>query len=531
MRSVGETPRRRSWLDRALGAVGLTRAQPAALDPRRAPARSRVFHAATVDRLTVDLLAANLSANDEIKADLYRLRGLSRRLSRDTALGRRFPRLVSEQTIGADGIKLQARVEKRLGGRNLGLNKRLEDAWKAWGAPEYCTVEGGLSWTDVQTQAVELMAKDGEFLARHVRGAENPFGYALEILDADLLDETYNGTTPNGNRVITGVEVNRYGRAVAYWLWSAHPSEVGVRRERTRVPAADIVHLFLVERSKQIRGIPWSSAILLDANTLGAFLEASVHAARIGASRMAAIERDKDFPGDDDELESMGSNIPDEVSPGQMLDLAPGERLASIDWQYPTGEIDPFVKIVDRHLAAGWNVSYASLTGDLSNANYSSMRYGLLFERDGYRRLQRMLIERLCWPVYRVWRDFAILSGKLPARSNLEDYDAVRWMPRGYPWIDPAKDMEAQTTALDRGLTTRRRILGEQGDDLEDVLEELAEEEALIASLGVSVQVGPPTAAPKAATTAAPTESPTGGDGTASDPQPGTGEKPVRRIA
>jgi hypothetical protein len=28
---VGETPRRRSWLDRALGAVGLTRAQPAAL--------------------------------------------------------------------------------------------------------------------------------------------------------------------------------------------------------------------------------------------------------------------------------------------------------------------------------------------------------------------------------------------------------------------------------------------------------------------------------------------------------------------
>ena len=268
-------------------------------------------------------------------------------------------------------------------------------------------------------------------------------------------------------------------------------------RERTRIPADEIIHLFLARRT-QTRGVPWSSPILLDASTLAAFLEASVHAARIGASRMAAIERDKDVEVEDDEEDSFTS-APDEVAPGQFLNLAPGERLSSIDWQYPTGEIDPFTRIIVRELSAGWNVSYASLSGDLSQVNYSSIRAGVLQERDFYRRLQTMLVEQLCWPVYRAWRDMAIIAGHIPARRDLRDYDRVVWQTRGWPWVDPLKDMEAQKLALDNKLTTRRRILGEQGLDLEEVLEGLAEEEKLIKSLGLSLAPPAPAAAPKPA--------------------------------
>ena len=32
----------------------------------------------------------------------------------------------------------------------------------------------------------------GEVLIRHIRNAENPFGYSLQLLEPDFLDEEYN---------------------------------------------------------------------------------------------------------------------------------------------------------------------------------------------------------------------------------------------------------------------------------------------------------------------------------------------------
>ncbi len=474
-----QAPARRSWLDRALGRVGLQRAIPAPSAARRG-SRRRVYHAAEIDRLTAELFAQTLSANDELKGDLRRLRGLSRRLTRDTALGGRYPKLISEQTLGATGIGLQSRVERRIGGLNRGLNWQLEDSWKRWGAPGTCTMDGRLSWLDVQLAVLETMAVDGEALVRKVKGAPNPWGFAVQLIDIDLLDEQFTARLLNGNDVIMGVEVNSHQRPVAYHLWNRHPSESAPDRVRQRVLADEIEHLFLARRV-QTRAQPWATPILLDAGTFAAFLEAAVHAARVGASRIAAVERDKDSPSLEEDHEY--TTLPDEVGPAQVWDLEPGSRLATTNWQYPTGEIDPFSKIITRSIASGWNVAYATLTGDLSEANYSSIRTGVLQEREFYKRLQRLLVDRLCWPVYRAWRDMAIIAGEIPARVNLRDYDRVTWQVRGWPWVDPLKDGKAHTEALGNLLTTRRMILAEQGLDLEEVLEGLAEEQDMIKRL------------------------------------------------
>lgn len=466
-----------NWVDRALSAVGLQRAMPRR--PVNGARMYGVYGGARLDRLTQDLFASTLSANDELKGDLKRLRGLSRRLVRDTAYGARFVNLVTEQVLGSEGILLQSRVERRRGGLNVGVNRQLEDAWERWGRAGTCTADGMMSWAEVEDAFLRSVAVDGEGMLRLVRGYPNAFGFAVELLDPDFLDEQYSEMLPNGNRVVMGVEVDGFNKPLAYWLLDRHPSEFPTKR--IRVPASDIVHAFLVKRVGSRRGEPWASCILTDASTLAAFLEASVHAARIGASRMAAIERDKDVEIDDAFERSV---TPDEVAPGQVLDLAPGERLTALNWQYPTGEIDPFTKIILRSLAAGLNVSYSSLSGDLSDVNYSSIRAGLLMERDGWRKLQRFLIDRLHWPVYRAWREMAMLGGQIPARPSL-DYDRVTWQARGWAWVNPVDEVNANAIALENRLTTRRKILAEQGLDLEDVLEGLAEEEQLLKALGL----------------------------------------------
>tara|TARA_Y100000589_G_scaffold280014_1_gene276217 strand:+ start:302 stop:481 length:180 start_codon:yes stop_codon:yes gene_type:complete len=56
---------------------------------------------------------------------------------------------------------------------------------------------------------VEGLVRDGEVLVRHIRNADNPFGYAIQLLEPDFLDKDYNVKTENGNRVVMGVEVNK----------------------------------------------------------------------------------------------------------------------------------------------------------------------------------------------------------------------------------------------------------------------------------------------------------------------------------
>lgn len=510
-------------MNRALRAIGLQRALPAAAIAARSTGK-RVFHAAGVNPLTVNLFAQTLSANDELKGDIRRLKGLSRRLTRDTALGARIPKLFVEQIIGPYGIRLQSRVEKRVGGLNQGMNRAHETSWAEWGERGTCTVDGSCSWVDALELHVFTLVVDGEVLWRIVRGAPNAWGFALEPLDTDLIDETFTGRWTNGNEVIMGIEVDRYGRPVAYHLWTRHPSEFGGDRRRERVLASDIIHDFIGTRAKQRRGLPFATPILLDAGTLAAFLEASTHAARIGASRIAAIEKDKDYQVDDDQE---FDEVPDEVSPGQVYDLAPGSRLASIDWQYPTGEIDPFVRIVSRFVAAGYGVSYAAATGDLTGANYSSLRAGRLTELDVWRRMQRMVIERFCTVVHREWLSFAVMANKLPARKNMRDYLAVKWQPRGWVGVDPLKDQQAQDMKLANLLTTRRRILAEEGEDLEEILEERAEEEKLLQQLELQPTVAVKSKTPKNGDPADDAED----DDDTSDADEKTKPTPVRMIA
>ena len=108
--------------------------------------------------------------------------------------------------------------------------------------------------------AIEGLIRDGEVLIRHVRNAENPFGYSLQLLEPDFLDEEFCTQNPdNGNCIVMGVELNRFNKAVAFWIFEGpnHPYDdqsYGLNKPgRTRVPAEDMLHLYqpLSEASKQ----------------------------------------------------------------------------------------------------------------------------------------------------------------------------------------------------------------------------------------------------------------------------------------
>lgn len=494
--------------------------------------RTMAYAGGRTDRLVQDWFPALLSADMEIKSDLRLLRARSRQLCRDNAHFAGVLETYQENIVGweEDGIRLQARNKGPDGLLLAPLNRHLEERWRQWGYADTASADGQECWGDLQRLYVSTMAQDGEVLWRLLPGFDNPFGFAVQFLDADQLDESYNVPAgPDRNEIVMGVEVNRWGRPVAYHVWQSHPSDFGKRRVRERVTADQIIHDFVRWRPGQKRGLPWFTPVLLASKMLDGYTEAEIVQARLAASAGGFFE----MTGEDAQLlnttvkpdSAENSESSDilvlDASPGLSRQLPPGLRFKEWNPTHPNGNYAGFQKAILRLIARGIGVSYATFAGDLEAVNYSSIRAGLLTERDAFRTTQRFTAERFNTRVYRNWLPVASLAGavQLPTQ-NAADWIAAQWQFRGWPWVDPLNDIQAAEREIKLGLTSRTRLCAERGRDFEEVLLELAEEERLAAQYRVSVAGADTPAGPSAVE-----------DGADGAPQPAPSTDPRKAMA
>jgi lambda family phage portal protein len=446
------------------------------------------FAGARVNRLTLDWATTPLSADQEIQGDLRALRARSRELVRNTAYAKRFLQLLGANVVGAHGIRLQARIRSADGRPFESVNQKLEEAWARWGQITQCTVDRKLSWRGVQRLLMSTLGQDGEFFLRLVPGFDNECRFALQLIDADLLDETYNlPRTDRQNEVRMGVELDRWGAPVQYWFWTVHPSETGLYRERRPIPADEIIHGFIPLRVGQTRGVPWFHPVLLDHRMLAGYQEAELVASRMAAAKPGFFEVPVDAAMSATPDESV-DRVPEEVEPGILKELPPGYTFKGWDPTHPSTAYKDFVKAILRAIAAGLGVSYHALANDLEGVNYSSARVGELADRDEWRALQQWMIDHVHCRIYEEWLKMALLAGELPGLSlDYRNYLRVAWRPRGWAWVDPQNELNASEKELQLGLNSRTRQAAEQGRDFEELLEDLAEEQRLIEAEGLSL--------------------------------------------
>ena len=158
---------------------------------------------------------------------------------------------------------------------------------------------------------------------------------------------------------------------------------------------------------------------------------------------------------------------------GKFVYLHPNERVDIPNLDAPNNEFEPFNRIILRSLASGCGVSYESVSKDFSQTNYSSSRLSLLEDRDHYKMIQKYLEERFLQPLFDLWLDLAVLSGNLDLPSyelDPDKYRRVRWLFRGWAWVDPQKEVAASVTAIKAGLKTQSQVISEMGGDIEELL-------------------------------------------------------------
>jgi lambda family phage portal protein len=466
----------------------------ASLAAKSGPVHSggRMFSAAQMGRLTFDWAMSVLSRDQKLWTDLRKLRSRARELADNDPTAAKFLSLCESNIIGKHGMRFQPKVKNFRGdGLAESLNNQIKEEWHKWCARGICTVDGKQSFDELERLIARTAAMDGEYLVILKVTDANPWGFTLQRMDMDQLDHTFfMEKTQRGTEIRMGVEVDQFQRPVAYHIWNRHPNEWSARpSDRVRVPAEMVSHGYRLDSATQTRGVPWMAPAMFQMNMLRGYLEAEVTAARVAACQMGIIVPKQGGGEYTAENRNEDGTIEMEATPGGFLTLQGDQDFKEFKPEHPSGVFAPFVKEVKRGIAASLGVSYNSLAEDLEGVNFSSIRAGLLNERDMWRVRQKWMIESFHRPVFTKWLECAVLSGRV--NLGVRDLETVAsqcvWHPRGWPWVDPLKDGQSNALDVQNGFDTRSRILGERGYDLEETLDELAYEEELIKSKGLKL--------------------------------------------
>lgn len=444
------------------------------------PKMLRNYQAAQFNRLNADWFAPDTSANTEVFQGLVTLRNRARELERNDPYIKKYLKMIENNVVGS-GFRLTNRAKDDDGKMDDNANRIIEENWNIWKRKKFASANGRMSLQDMERLYARSIARDGEVIIRMIRGFENPWGFALQFIEPDLLDEDLNTTLKNGNRIIMGIEIDENERPVSYWFKdkrsSTLPNEVTPfnRQGWKQIDASEIIHAIDFERANQTRAVSPMSASMENVKMLNGYMGAELVAARIGACKMGWYTSQSgdgaDFDDNEDEETFEGAWI-DNAEPGIFGQLPKDHGFTSFDPQHPTTAFGPFVKAELRAMASGLDVSYNMLANDSEGVNFSSLRGFVIAERDGYIVRQNNLIEDFLNPVFTAWLFQSMLMGSVPLPvSKFLKFDKPHFQGKRWQWVDPKKDAEANNIMVKNGWKTDSQVTSEQGGDFFDNLE------------------------------------------------------------
>lgn len=459
------------------------------------PETKRAYAMAQISRQLNDWNSFVRSINYDIKSGGKQLRDRARDMAKNDPYTRKYLSLVKRNIIGPNNFTLRVKAgdytQDETGNLTFELdkiaNREITDAWWQWGKKKYCTVEENISFRELSQVIIETVFQDGELFIHRIKGNVNKFGYSLQLITADYLDESYNEVLSNGNVIIMGIEYTKERKPVRYWFTERNPLDDvnSVSRlstiKRVPIPAENICHLFIRETADQLRGVTQLAPVAIRLKMLMGWDEAAVTNARASACQAGVLEPKDNADGAFDGYEKdTDGNVVNQIEPNELFIVPDGYNYKIHNPVYPHSQHAPFNKTMLKGISSGLDVSYHDLASDYEGVNYTSSRTALLDERDHWRNKQSWWIEHFLEDIYSDFLEMAILSGQLSLSiRDFDKYNVPHFIPRSWSWVDPQNEVNANKLALETYQTTHEQILSERSMDLEETLEQIAYEREL----------------------------------------------------
>ncbi|MGB4101066.1 MAG: phage portal protein [Alphaproteobacteria bacterium] len=442
----------------------------------------RTYDAAMRGRRTDGWRSTKNSAKSELSPVIELVRNRARDLVRNNPYAASAVRKLTTDVVGTG-------IAPRFVGLAEDKKNELQSDWDSF--VENCDIEGQHDLYALQAIATRAMFESGEVLIRWwpQESSENlrvPLRFS--ILEGDFLDHTKNQVGTAGAQIVNGVEYDKTGRRIAYWLFKEHPGDTIISTRKSfvseRVEAKYIDHIFETLRPGQARGVTMFAPVVMRLRDINDYNDAEIVRKKIEACFAAFVKQgggqatpvSNALKKQDD-----GSKI-EELRPGMISYLGMNE---DVTFGQPTASAPTdFLMHQLYAVGAGIGVPYHKLTGDVSQANYSSLRASLV---DYWALLDvwqwHVIINKLCRPAFR--RFAQSRPGQLP--KNLK----TDWAVPARTWVDPLKDAEAEKQQIRMGRKSLRQSIAETGGDPDQVLSEVAATNKQLDQLGLILDSDP----------------------------------------
>lgn len=434
---------------------------------------ARAYDAAKVGRRTSGWYASSGSANAEILQGLSRIRNRARDTVRNNEYAKRAVNVFATNVVSS-GITLTP------------ADPREAKEWRQWSDSLICDADNVDNLAGLLHLAVTHRFGDGEgFLRRRWRRPSDGYRIPLQIqlLESDFLDETRTGPMGNGNICILGKEYDQLGNCVAYWMFPEHPGEISGRISRSiesrRVPASEIIHYYRRDRASAVRSVSELAVSLMRFRDTADWEDAELIRKKMEACIVAIISSNSP----DKSLGLAGSEKGvEKMRPGMIARTGATDKV-DFNNPVPSAGGGEFMRHQLHALAVGSGITYAQLTGDMSQANFASNRMGLIEFRQMVEVEQWVhLVPKVIMPLRMWWREAAQLAG-VPLGDVAGDKIS---MPRKHA-VDPLKDTLTWKEAIRGGGRTLTDVLREDGRTLQDYIQERKQELAELNAAGIIV--------------------------------------------
>lgn len=431
---------------------------------------------------------------------------------RNQALARAIVDRLKHNAVGT-GLRLQARPDwKRLGiEKELGkeLEHNIESDFDVFADSQDVDIERTNNFYAQQNLVLVSALISGDVFVNtpSVIRAGKPFELTLQVIEADRI--TNPNLTADTQTLARGVEKDKFGAPVAYHVLSQHPGdEIVMGMEWDRIPVFGkatgrrrVLHVFEKERSQLSRGIPYLAPILKPLRQLDRYTDAELTAAVVSSLLTVFIKTEGNFSLPNYTASTTEPDKTDQIAlgTGAIINLKSNESIETVNPMRPNSNYDPFVQAVLRQIGAATNIPLEVMQLYFSSS-YSAAKGAILqFWKLVLYIRKLLMIDQFCQPIYGLWFDEAVATGRIPAKNYADPFVRAAWTRAN--WVGPSrgaldenKEIVAAKDRIALGVSTRQKEAEElsQADWL-DLHNQLAEEKRMRVEDGLEEPTKPDT--------------------------------------
>lgn len=462
------------------------------------------YDAGKRNRLTRNFAHQRMSENQVPAGQIEQLRAESWNLYRNNPYAKKIVRTLETKVIGR-GLSPQSLATRPDGSPWIEFRDRVSKLWAAVydrldvrGRPG----RGGMSVGELQKLALRSVILSGDVLARPIaeKVKGSPVPLSLQLISGDRLSDNGGNQVAEGNTFYRGVELDDKGRRAAYHILppSTDPS-ASLKIEPVRIPAENLVHLYVSEDIDQLRGVPWFAPTLLQFRDTGDLqynvLKASAVAACVVMGYRLANGQSKlglEGATGDDLTDSDGNRIT-KMQPGMLINLGKDGALEGFSPNQPTTNAEAFIKHMLRGVGAALpGVKPTTVTGDYKGASFSSERSA---DNDCWPEMESVqdwFAASFCQPIFEQVLIAAMVAGYFDDIAKPEEIAARREELLAASWqgpvarsINPKDDVEAALLRVSAGMSSPQKEAARVGEDWQKNLQDIAEFREVAEGLGL----------------------------------------------